>query len=277
MTALTPTVRKAVLSGAAALTAAFFLSPYLVMLFTSLKPTDELFSAPVRILPQDWTWSNFVTVWQAVPLLDYVKNSLLIAGVSTIVVICAAVPAAYCTARLRFRGRNAFLSLVLITQMFAPIALLIGLYREFVLIGLVDSLMALIITNAAFNLAFAIWILNGYFISIPVEIEEAAAIDGCNRPTALLRVVLPLALPGVVTAIVFTFIVAWNEYVVALTLINSPENRPLTLGIAAFMGRYTVEYQYLFAASLIAIVPVVILFALIEKHLVTGLTAGSIK
>jgi multiple sugar transport system permease protein len=167
--------------------------------------------------------------------------------------------------------------LVLITQMFSPIALLIGLYREFLQFGLVDSYWALVLTNAAFNLAFTIWILNAYFKNIPAELEQAAWMDGCSRRQALTKIVLPLAAPGLVTAVIFCFIAAWNEYVIALTLINTPENQPLTLGVTSFIGLNETEWQYLFAASLIAVVPVVVLFGMIERYLVAGLTAGSLK
>jgi multiple sugar transport system permease protein len=126
-------------------------------------------------------------------------------------------------------------------------------------------------------MAFSIWILSSFFSSIPKEIEEAAWIDGCSRLSTLTRIVLPLSLPGLTTAFIFTFIAAWNEFVIALTLTSSPDQEPLTVGLTALIGFYQVQWQYLFAGSLIAIVPVVILFAMIEKWLVGGLTAGSVK
>ena len=199
------------------------------------------------------------------------------ATASTLLVILAAVPAAYYTARYRFRGRSAFLLLVLVTQMFAPTALVVGLYRQFFELGLVNTYAALILTNAAFNLAFAIWILRAFFASIPRELEEAAAVDGCSRAVTLARVVLPLARPGIATAATFAFIAAWNEYVVALTLMTDPVRKPLTVGITSYVTAYVQQWNALFAASVLAIVPVVVLFALIERHLVGGLTAGSLK
>ena len=167
--------------------------------------------------------------------------------------------------------------MVLVTQMFSPTALVVGLYREFFELGLVNTYAALILTNAAFNLAFAIWILRAFFASIPKEIEEAAAVDGCGRVRTLVRVVLPLSLPGLVTAVVFAFIAAWNEYIVALTLMSDPAGKPLTVGITSYVTAYVQHWNQLFAAAVIAIVPVVVLFALIERHLVGGLTAGSVK
>jgi len=270
-------VRTSLLSTAGALIAAFFLFPYLVMLFTAFKPDDELVTIPPRLLPHNWTPANFVDVWDVAPIAQHLKVTLIVASVSTLLTVLAAAPAAYYTARNDFSGRRAFMMLVLITQMFSPIALLIGLYREFLQFGLVDSYWALVLTNAAFNLAFTIWILNAYFKNIPAELEQAAWMDGCTRRQALTKIVLPLAAPGLVTAVIFCFIAAWNEYVIALTLINTPENQPLTLGVTSFIGLNETEWQYLFAASLIAVVPVVVLFGLIERYLVAGLTAGSLK
>jgi multiple sugar transport system permease protein len=203
--------------------------------------------------------------------------SLIVALTSTAIVVLAATPAAYYTARHRFPGRSAFLLLVLVTQMFSPTALVVGLYRQFFELGLVDTYAALILTNAAFNLAFAIWILRAFFASIPREVEEAAAVDGCGRLRTLIQVVLPLSLPAIVTAVIFAFIAAWNEYIVALTLMADPTRKPLTVGITSYVTAYVQHWNHLFAASVIAIVPVVVLFAMIERHLVGGLTAGSVK
>lgn len=254
-----------------------FFAPYLQMLLTALKPKEEITAIPATYLPKKWAFENFIGVWREIPLLGFIKSSFIISISATIIVIFIAVPAAYYVARNNFRGKNLFLLLVLITQMFAPTALVVGIFREIVKFHLVDTYLALILIYAAFNMAFSIWILSSFFASIPQEIEEAAWIDGCNRFTTLTRIVLPLALPGLVTAFIFTFIAAWNEFVIALTLTSSPEREPLTVGLTSLIGQYQVQWNYLFAGSIIAIVPVVVLFALIEKWLVGGLTAGSVK
>lgn len=270
-------INRVLLMAVAWLIAFLILAPYLYMFFTSLKPESEIFKEKQGYVPETWTWSNFADVWTRIPLADYLVNTLIIAGASTVLAVGVALPAAYYTARRRFRGRRAFLLLVLVTQMFAPTALVIGIYREMRLLDLTDTYTALIMTNAGFNLAFSIWILHAYFSSIPVELEEAAMIDGCGRLRALVKITLPLAVPGVITAVIFTFIAAWNEFIVALTLTTSSETQPLTVGITSFIGEYKVQWQLLFAASLVAVVPVVVLFAFIERYLVSGLTAGSVK
>jgi multiple sugar transport system permease protein len=269
--------RQAALSSAGLSLALVFLSPYLVMLFTAAKPDDELRVTPPRLTPLHWRPANFLEVLADPGFQGWLRVSLAIAVVSTVLVVLAAAPAAYYTARHRFPGRSAFLGLMLVTQMFSPTVLVVGLYREFFELGLVNTYASLIVTNAAFNLAFAIWILRAFFTSVPREIEEAAAVDGCGKLRTLLQVLLPLSLPALVTAVIFAFIAAWNEYIIALTLMPDPEKRPLTIGITSYVTAYVQHWNYLFAASVIAVVPVVVLFALIERHLVGGLTAGSLK
>lgn len=272
-------VGKVVLTAVAWLVALVFIAPYLVMFTTALKPQRELGATPATYLPQHANWSNFIDVWkwQSGAVGTSLKVTLIVAACSTVIVVLVSIPAAYYTARFRFRGRRAFLLLVLVTQMFAPTALVVGLYREFLQLGLINSYLALILINAGFNLAFSVWILSGFFASIPEELEEAAMLDGLGRIGVLTRITLPLAAPGVVTAVIFTFIAAWNEFVVALTLTSSPDRQPLTVTLDKFIGAYHIDWQYLFAGSIIAVVPVVILFATIERYLVGGLTAGSVK
>jgi len=254
-----------------------FIAPYLVMLLDALRPAGEVLATPPTLFPKTWTGQAFVQVVTDPSFQNWLKTSLIVAISSTIIVILVAIPAAYFTARFSFRGRLAFLSLIVITQMFAPTSLVVGIYREFYDLGLINSYGALILTDSAFNIAFALWILQGFFGAIPREIEEAASIDGSGRFATMIRIMLPLTLPGVVTAVTFTFIAAWNEYVVALTLIQDDSLKPLTVGINSYVTAYQQNWAQMFAASLIAIVPVVILFALIEKHLVSGMTAGAVK
>jgi multiple sugar transport system permease protein len=254
-----------------------FLWPYLVMLLDAFRPSGDVVTTPPSLLPRVWKWTTFGEVVGDERFRAWLTTSVIVAVASTVIVVLVAVPAAYFTARFRFRGRIAFLFLVLITQMFSPTSLVVGIYREFFSLNLVNTYLALILTNAAFNLAFAVWILHGFFASIPKEVEEAAELDGCGPVTRLRRIMLPLTLPGLVTATIFTFIAAWNEYVVALTLMLDDNKKPLTVGINSYVTGYEQNWDQLFGASIIAIVPVVILFAIIEKHLVGGLTAGSVK
>jgi multiple sugar transport system permease protein len=270
-------VHKIIISIIAYILFLLLIFPYLVMLLTSLKPKTEVYVIPPHFFPKQWIPDNFINIWKIIPLSDYLLNSLLIAGGSTILALVLAMPAAYALARMKFTGQNLYIYFIIVTQMFSPIVLLVGLYREIHWFGLMDTIFGLVLVNTAFNQAFAVWLLYGYFTTIPYELEQAAWIDGCTRWQALRRIVLPIAAPGIITAGIYVFVAAWNEFVVALTLIATESNKPLTVGIYAFFGKNDVEWQYLFATSLVATVPVVILFMLVEKYLVGGLTAGSVK
>lgn len=268
--------KKFVLAIAAYLIALIFLLPYIEMVIAAVRPKNELLSR--SILPTHVDWSNFTTIWST-GFGGNLVSSVEIAGGATLLVLLVALPAAYFTARRRFRGRAPFLLLVLATQMFQPAAMLVGIQREFISFNLPSPTLSLILINAGFNMAFAVWILNAFFASIPVELEEAAMVDGCSRIGALVKITLPLAMPGLVTALIFTFISAWNEFLVALTLTlgSQPGQAPLTVAINNYVGQYSIDWGHLFAGSVIATLPVIVLFALIEGRVVSGLTAGSIK
>lgn len=253
------------------------LYPYFAMVCTALKSRAEIFSMNGTILPIHALWSNFIDIWSRAPMANYMLNSLLIAGGSTLIAMLCGIPAAYALARMKFKGQTAFLGFVIISQMFAPVVLLIGIYKVMSILSLTDSIIGLVFINAAFNQAFTIWLLRGTFMGISPEMEQAATIDGCNRIQGMTKVLLPVAAPGIVTTLIFIFINAWNEYTVALCLISTSEREPLTVGINVFNGYNMIEWQYLFAASLFAIVPVVILFMGIEKNLVSGLASGGVK
>ena len=253
------------------------LYPYFVMFTTALKSRSEIFSANGAVFPKEWLWQNFVDIWKLAPMGKYMINSICIAGGSTLIAMICGIPAAYALARMKFKGQTAFLGFIIVSQMFAPVVLLIGIYKVMQTMGLTNSLWGLIFINAAFNQAFTIWLLRGTFMSISAEMEQAATIDGCNRVQAMIKVLLPVAAPGIVTTLIFIFINAWNEYTVALCLISTETIKPLTVGINIFNGYNMIEWQYLFASSIFAIIPVVILFMCIEKNLTSGLAAGGVK
>ncbi len=270
-------IKSVSLSLTGIIVAFLFIFPYVTMLSTALKPKSDITDMPPTYFPKIYEWGNFIKVFQEIPFGMYMRNTLVISIATMIIGIIVAVPAAYYVARNNFRLRTPFLLLVLITQMFSPTSLLIGIYRELSIFNLVNTYQGLILVNVSFNLAFSVWILSSFFKSIPVEIEEAAFIDGASRFQTFRKISLPLAAPGIVTTAIFTFIAAWNEYVVAYTLASSPEKQPFSVGLSLLTGLYEVKWNFLFAGSLIAIIPIIILFISIEKYLVGGLTAGSVK
>ncbi len=253
------------------------LFPFFVMVSTALKPLEEVYANPPHWIPREVRLQNFKDIWSKYPLGAYFRNSFVVATGTTLLNMALCIPAAYAAARINFRSKSFIMYLFLVIQMFSPIIVIISLFKIVSSLGLLDSLFALVLTNGVFTLAFSIWLLSGYFRSIPKEIEEASLIDGCSRFQSVVRVLLPVAMPGLVTTIIYTFITAWNEFMFALTFITSVEKRPLTLGLYNFIGRWTVQWHYLMAAALLALIPVVLLFLLIEKELVQGLAGGAIK
>jgi multiple sugar transport system permease protein len=267
------------LSAAGAVVALVFLVPYLVMLVGSFKSRPEILSVPPTYLPKQWHPGNYLSMWSTpeTPLPFNLVSTLVISFCATALGLAVALPAAYYTARSRFPGRLAFLLLVLMTQMLQPTVLAVGLFREFVVIGIDDTWAAMILVNAAFNLSFAVWIMHSFFAGVPLEIEEAAVLDGAGRLQTLRRITLPLVWPGIVTAVIFTFVACWNEFAASLVILTTDANQPLSVALTKFVGQYDSAWQYVFGVSVVAIVPVVVLFALIEKRLVAGLTAGGVK
>ncbi|MBW8762406.1 MAG: carbohydrate ABC transporter permease [Microbacterium sp.] len=256
-----------------------FVLPYLIMFFGSVKTKPQIRSVNPTYLPTEWHWENFITMWATpeTPLPFNLVSTIIISVFATLLVLAVSLPAAYYTARFHFPGRMVFLFLVIVTQMLQPAVLTSGLFRQFTVLGMGDTWAAMIFINAAFNLSFAIWIMHSFFAGIPKEIDEAAQIDGAGRFTVLFKINLPLVWPGIVTAIVFTFVACWNEFAASLVILSTDKNQPLSVALTKFVGQYETSWQYVFGVSLVAILPVVILFMLIEKRLVGGLTAGSVK
>lgn len=256
-----------------------FLLPYTIMFLGSVKTKAQIRSVEPTYLPREWHWSNYVTMWSTpeTPLVQNLVSTVVISVCATALVLAVALPAAYYTARFRFPGRYVFLFLVIVTQMVQPPVLTSGLFRQFVAVGLVDTWAAMILVNAAFNLSFAVWIMHSFFAGIPKEVDEAAQLDGAGTWAVLTRINLPLVWPGVVTATVFTFVASWNEFAASLVVLSTAGNQPLSVALTKFVGQYETSWQYVFGVSVVAIVPVVLLFLAIEKRLVGGLVAGSLK
>ncbi|MGV8913335.1 MAG: carbohydrate ABC transporter permease [Rhodoglobus sp.] len=256
-----------------------FILPYSIMFFGSVKTKSQIRSVEPTYFPTEWHWENYITMWSTpeTPVGQNLVSTIIISVFATLIVLLVAMPAAYYTARFKFPGRMVFLFLVIVTQMLQPAVLTSGLFRQFVALGLIDTWLAMILINAAFNLSFATWIMHSFFAGIPKEVDEAAQLDGAGRLTVLFKINLPLVWPGIVTAIVFTFVACWNEFAASLVILSTAGNQPLSVALTKFVGQYETSWHYVFGVSIVAIVPVVILFMLIEKRLIGGLTAGSVK
>jgi multiple sugar transport system permease protein len=255
----------------------FMLFPFFVMISTMLKSGKDVYSSPPFWIPTHVEWSNFVTVWTQYDLASYFSVSIVIALGAMVLNALLCVPAAYAVARLEFPGRKLALYMLLMIEMFSPVIVVISLFKIINRIGLYDTLWSIIIMDALFTVAFNTWMMNGYFRTIPKDIEEAALIDGCSRTQTITKIMLPIAMPGLVTVMIYAFIYAWNEFLFALSFISSKNKMPLTIGLYNFVGRWTTQWQYLTLAAFLAIIPVLVLFYIIERRLVEGLAGGAVK
>ncbi len=244
---------------------------------TAFKNDTELFTTPPRWIPEEPTLEAFARVWTDYPFLQYFQNSIVAVGSSTIIAVAFSALAGYGIARFKFPGRGAFLVFLLVTQMFPSIMLLIPYYHIIQSLGLVNTVLALVITYSSFTIPLCTWMMYGYFQGVPRELDEAASIDGLGRFRTFLYVILPLALPGLAATAIYAFILGWNEYVFALVLTQSEEVRTVAVGIGQLIGQYRILWNDLMAASIYALVPMLLIFGFLQRHLVTGLTAGAVK
>ncbi len=254
------------------------LFPFAVMFVTAVRPRDELFVYPPTWTFSEFRWENFTEMWVKTNFGGALVNSLYVSITATLIALCLSIPAAYAMSRYRFAGKGAYRTFLLMTQMMSPIVLVLGLFRLMAAMGLVDSLNSLVITYAAFNMAFTIWMLQSYFNSIPRDLEEAAWMDGASHFTSLVKVFLPLAVPAMVVTAIFTFINSWNEFVLALTMLRSSEQFTLPVQIfSQVAGRYQVEWHHVMAGTVLATVPVAIVFSWLQRYLIRGMALGAVK
>lgn len=257
--------------------------PLLWMLSSSIKPIEDLFVIPPQWIPKHPTLSTVNSVIfgdYGRPSLfpAYFKNSLIVTVGTTLLCLIVATLAAYAISRYPFRGSGGVMISILSTQMFPQGMLLISLYLTFQRLQILNTYQALILANTTFAIPFSIWMLKGFFDTIPREIEDAALIDGCTRLSTMTRVVLPIVTPGLIAAGIYTFLIAWDEYLFAATLTIKPEMRTLPPGIVqSFVGQFYLNWPNVMAASVLVTIPVTLLFILFQKYLVQGLTAGAIK
>lgn len=252
--------------------------PFAVMFFSAVKPREEVFTFPPTWLPSTFVWQNYLDMWHATKFGDALINSLYVSFTATLITLLVAIPAAYALARYHFGAKNSYRLFLLVTQMLSPIVLVVGLFRLVVWLGLIDSVNSLVLIYAGFNIAFAIWMLQNYFHTIPKDLEESSWMEGASFLQGLVKVFLPMAVPAIAVTAMFTFINSWNEFVLALTVLRTEENYTLPIQVYSLVGgRYTVEWHHVMAAALVASLPAAILFSWLQKKLVTGLSSGAVK
>jgi multiple sugar transport system permease protein len=255
---------------------AFTIFPYVWILLTSIKPEAELWNPDFHYLPRQVTLDNYVQLITATPLPRFFLNSTIVASLSTAIALLVAISAAYSFSRFRFRGRNFLMTLFLVIPMFPTVLILIPLFVIMRDLHLLGSYVALLIAYTTFVIPFSVWMLTGFFDAFPVDLEEAGMVDGCSRVGAIFRILVPMAMPGIIATGIYVFIVSWNEFLFAL-MFTAADTRTLPVGLYSLIGEYDVHWGLLTAMGIVVTVPVVVLFFLVQGHLIRGLTAGAIK
>jgi multiple sugar transport system permease protein len=252
--------------------------PLVWMVITSVKPQFELFRIPPTFWPEQITFEHYARLLWETPFLLYMRNSLMLSTATTLLVVTVATLGAHSLVRFRYRGRERLAQLVLFTYLLPSVVLILPLYLMMVWIGVANSLLSLVIAYTTFALPYALWLLRSFMQGIPDDLENAALVDGATRMGAFFDVILPQALPGIISTSLFTFILSWNEYLYALVLVNTDEARPLTTGVMNMLiSAFNIEWSLLMAASVMMSLPLIIIFAFLQKFLTRGFGAGGVK
>lgn len=270
-------LRRAPLYLALLLILAITLGPYIVMLLTSLTPRTELTAAGASLIPSTFTGASYGELLSTTAFATYLRNSLLVAGISVPLTLFVAITSSIALSRFHFRSKRYFMIGLLLAQMFPAVLLVISLQGQLRAFSLIDSKIGLALVHSAFATPFATWLLKGFADSIPRDIEEAGQIDGASIWQAIVRLILPLLKPGMVAAGTYAFILTWNEFLYALTFTASTSTRTLPIGLHLFIGEYQIRWDLLTAGGVLSVLPVIVGFLLVQRKLVDGLAAGAVK
>lgn len=259
-----------------ALLVLFAMAPFAWMILTSLTPTAVLNATGVSLSPAGWSLDNYVRLIEQTSFLKNMMDSLIIASGTVVVGLIVSVTAAYAFSRFRFPGRRLLMLQFLLINMFPMVLLILPLFVLMRRFGILDTHFGLILANATVAIPFAVWMLTSYIAAIPKSLDEAAMTDGASRLTALRKIVLPLTMPGIISTGIYIFITAWNEYLYALTL-GGRNVRPVTVAIQTLIGEYQIEWGLLAAGAVVGAMPATVLFLLVQRRLIGGLTQGAVK
>lgn len=251
--------------------------PFLWMASTSLKSPGEVFAEPPSFVPEAPTLENFRRLFTGTNFLVYFLNSLKVAGLAVLLTLLVGVPGGYSLTRYRYPGRNQITVLILCTYMFAPIMVVIPFFILVKRVGIENTHLALILGFTSFCLPFTLWLLKAFFETIPIDLEEAAMVDGAGRVRTVLYVVLPLALPGIIATGIFTFILAWNDFVFTRILISADELKTLPVGVQDLFHSALIDWGLIMAAGVMITIPALLFFMAVQRHLVAGWGSGGLK
>lgn len=251
--------------------------PFYFMLITSFKPEAEILKTPIQYLPVPFTFENYINAWNDSKFALYFFNTVALSVGTLLLVTAVSMMAGYAISRYKFRGKGVAMVIFLITQIVPGALLLIPLFTILQTLGLINTMTSVVLATSATLLAYCSIMMQGFFSNISVSLEEAAWIDGCTRFQAVMRVLFPLLLPGLVATGAYAFVNAWNSFLLPLILLTDPDKFTLTLGLKSLIGQYTISYGRLAAAGIICLIPAIAMFAYIQKYMVEGLAAGAVK
>ncbi|AXA96324.1 carbohydrate ABC transporter permease [Microbacterium sp. PM5] len=257
--------------------AVFAAGPVVWMLSNSFKSNTEIFELPPRLITDTFSLNAYVAIFTNPETMRFFLNSYIVAGAVTVLTLLVAIQAAYAFSRFDFRGKRVLNVIIVSVQAVPPITLLIPYFGLMVGLGLYNTYPGLILTYMVFTLPYAIIMMTGYFNTLPRELDEAVRVDGAGSMTALWRVLVPISVPGIVSVGIYTFMIAWNEYLFALTLTRTIDMRTVPIGIQLLMGQHSYEWNQIMAMSVLGSIPVLILFLFFQRFFISGLTAGSVK
>jgi ABC-type glycerol-3-phosphate transport system permease component len=271
-----PAGRRLALGAINLLVAAVILLPFFWMVSVSLKPPTEAFAIPARLWPENPTIDNYVTAFRP-EFRTYFFNSVVVSLATVVITLTLALFAAYAFTRAQFRALSVIMTLVIVTQMFPASAIIIPIYKMMKAASLLNTYASLIIAYVTVTLPVAIWMLRGFMANLPLTLEEAAAIDGAGPLRTFFEIIVPLCRPGIMATTVFVLIVTWQEFLFALSFTSTKEMRTLPVGVNDFIGQYGIRYGELMASSVLISLPVIIIFFVLQRQFVAGLTAGAVK
>ncbi len=256
----------------------YLVFPFLSIILTAIRPEEDIFAKEFSLFSDSYSLDNFRKIFSGkTNFTQYILNSIVVSLIATVISVFISMMTAYGLTRFRYKGRRIMITGVAFTQLFPFVVLILPLYLVYWKIGFVNSFFGLIISYIAISLPYSIFLLMGYISSIPISIDEAAIIDGCNRMQTIFKIIFPVALPGIAATAVFSFLRSWNEYLFALTLMTDDMKKTVPVGLAGFFGEYTADWGAIMAASVVATIPTVIFFFIMQKQIISGLSAGAVK
>jgi multiple sugar transport system permease protein len=256
--------------------------PGLWIVLSSLRPTVEIMAKPPVWIPQQLSFDAYIAMFSGVgqggiPVIEYFRNSIIIAVTSTVIALAVGMAGGYAFARYRFRGKSSIFLGFMLTRTVPGIALSLPLFFVYARLGIIDTHFGLILAYVALNVPFTIWLIDGFFRQVPKDLAEAAQIDGCTRWQAFWQVEFPLARPGIASAGIFAFLTSWNEFALASQLTRSTSSKTLPVGLLDYTAEFTIDWRGMCALAVVMIIPALTLTFLVQKHLVSGLTSGAVK